>query len=422
MKHFPDLNAIVPSVTLILSAAEAPPTFGRAEPAQPKQQRQVGAEQIDIRLPIVHEFLRSSNLEANSRRLYERELKQFMGWAEVPFGAVTAALLGRYRAYLEQERRTQQGKPLSRNSVNAALTALKSFFGWLHLTHPYQCPSNPATSVKWLKTTLSTPQDLSQAAIGWIWATLPLLGESRDRDEVLIHLLIHGLRASEVVDLSIASFDGDAVFLAETKTHQSRLVPLSQNSLKVMGQYLGWRREALADSLSPEAPLVVSLHPGYRGKRISYGGIYAAVERIAQQSRRLCLVEWVKTEGEGAIASALTGQFAPAPVPQEAVDRLLTGDAEGNWDEAAEAALLPQVPPEIRRVLEELQGVYPHQFRHTYATQLLLTMGITPEAARKLTGHQSQAAFRRYAMRAEQQAAMNAFRAAEGSGKSLVPD
>ena len=408
MKHFPELNTIVPPVTLILPEEKPEPVQEKAK----VKQRRVSAEHIDIRLPIVHEFLRSSNLEAHSRRLYERELKQFMAWAEVPFGSVTAALLGRYRAYLEQERRTQKGTPLSRNSINAAITALKSFFGWLHLTYPYQCPNNPAASVKWLKTTLSTPQDLSQAALSWIWVTLPRLGESRDRDELLIHLLIHGLRASEVVDLSIASFDGDAVFLAETKTHQSRLVPLSQSSLKLMQRYLIWRREVLGDSPSPEAPLVVSLHPGYRGKRVSYGGIYAAVERIAQQSRRLCLLEWIKAEGA----------IERVPQLREAIDRLLQCDLEGNWDEGAEGALISQLPDEIRRVLEELQGVHPHQFRHTYATQLLLTLGMTPEAARKLTGHQSQAAFRRYVMRAEQQAAMNAFRAAEEAGKSLVPE
>ena len=161
MKHFPDLNAIVPPVTLILPGEKSD---SAQEKVRVKQQR-VSPEQIDIRLPIVHEFLRSSNLEANSRRLYERELKQFMAWADVPFGSVTASLLGRYRAYLEQERKTQKGTPLSRNSINAAITALKSFFGWLHLTYPHQCPNNPTASVKWLKTTLSTPQDLSQAAL-----------------------------------------------------------------------------------------------------------------------------------------------------------------------------------------------------------------------------------------------------------------
>ena len=149
MKHFPDLNAIVPPVMLILPREK--PNAAQ-EKVRVKQQR-VSPEQIDIRLPSVHEFLRSSNLEANSRRLYERELKQFMAWVDVPFGSVTAVLLGRYRAYLEQERKTQKGTPLSRNSINAAITALKSFFGWLHLTYPHQCPNNPAASVKWLKTT-----------------------------------------------------------------------------------------------------------------------------------------------------------------------------------------------------------------------------------------------------------------------------
>nr|WP_199755764.1 tyrosine-type recombinase/integrase [Chroococcidiopsis cubana] len=46
-----------------------------------------------------------------------------------------------------------------------------------------------------------------------------------------------------------------------------------------------------------------------------------------------------------------------------------------------------------------------HSFRHTYSTELLL-MGVDPTHARKLTGHQSEKAFRRYTLRGEQEAAI----------------
>ena len=48
--------------------------------------------------------------------------------------------------------------------------------------------------------------------------------------------------------------------------------------------------------------------------------------------------------------------------------------------------------------------LHPHSFRHTYATNLLL-LGVDPSHARKLTGHQSEKAFRRYTLRSEQEAA-----------------
>ncbi|MHC5827211.1 MAG: site-specific integrase, partial [Nostoc sp.] len=56
---------------------------------------------------------------------------------------------------------------------------------------------------------------------------------------------------------------------------------------------------------------------------------------------------------------------------------------------------------------------HPHSFRHTYATDLLL-LGVDPSHARKLTGHQSEKAFRRYTLRSEQEAAIAAYYRAIG--------
>ena len=75
--------------------------------------RSVGiARGIDVRQPIVNEFLESSNLEANSRRAYERALKRFLSWSDLPFAEVTPHQISQYRDWLESTPTERTGKPL----------------------------------------------------------------------------------------------------------------------------------------------------------------------------------------------------------------------------------------------------------------------------------------------------------------------
>ena len=101
----------------------------------------------DIRWPVVQEFLRSSSLSPNSRKLYERELKRFLGWTQCRWSELQSRHLGLYKAYLI-ELEVATGKKLSKNSLNSALTALKSFFRWLCQFHPELCFKNPTEGVK----------------------------------------------------------------------------------------------------------------------------------------------------------------------------------------------------------------------------------------------------------------------------------
>jgi integrase/recombinase XerD len=147
-----------------------------------------------------------------------------------------------------------------------------------------------------------------------------------------------------VVNLNVGSFDGKLLFLPDTKTSQPRLVPLRQESREVVAEYLHWR-EAQGEVLTSLSPLMISHHPSYKGDRLSYHGIYFAVEKIGE--------------------------------------------------------------------LASIEDLHPHQFRHTYATDLLL-LGVDPTHARKLTGHTSEKAFRRYTLRSEQEAAISAYYRAIG--------
>jgi integrase/recombinase XerD len=307
----------------------------------------------DLRCFLVEEFLHSASLAANSRKAYQRELRRFMDWTELGWGQLKSRHLAQYKQFLMEATSSRQQKPLSPSSINAALTALKSFFGWACLFHPDRVPLNPTLGVRFEKIALPPAQSLTEAEMAKVWAAIEGLGEETGkRDRALIHLLSHGLRAGEVVDLNLAAFDGKILFLADTKTNEPRLVPLRQESAIVVAQYLAERRSA-GEALTADRPLILSVQGARKGERLSYHGIYFVVEKIG--------------------------------------------------------------------TLAGLPDLHPHLFRHTYATELLL-MGVDPAHARRLTGHKSEQAFRRYTLRGEQQAAIEAFYRAVGEDQENEKD
>ncbi|MFQ4144427.1 site-specific integrase [Chlorogloeopsis sp. ULAP02] len=302
------------------------------------------AQPTDIRLVKVLEFLRSTNLAPNTRKLYERELKRFLAWTELHYHELRPRHFGQYKEYLMQEVRTDGNKPLSKSSINAGIAALKSFFKWMCLAYPDIIATNPTLSIKLEKVPLPPAQSLTPEQMERVLSALELLGETKQRDTALVHILSHGLRAGEIVQLNVGSFDGKLLFLPDTKTNEPRLVPLRQSSRQVLTEYLQWRLEQ-GEELNSLSPLMISHHASYKGDRLSYHGIYFAIEKIGE--------------------------------------------------------------------LAGIEDLHPHQFRHTYATDLLL-LGVDPTHARKLTGHTSEKAFRCYTLRSEQEAAIAAYYRAIG--------
>ncbi len=445
MRYFPDPNP-VPQVELIALPTEEEGQAGQqgegvipiAERSRRRQEKEKEISTIDVRLPIVNEFLRSESLEANSRRAYERALRRFVAWVTVPFAELKPSDLARYRTWLEEMPSRRTGKPLSRNSVNLEIAALKSFFGWLNATYPRMCPTNPAAHLKTRKVTLTNPEDISEVALQWIWQGLTKLGKTETRDTVLLHLLMHGLRADEIVGLSVGSFDGEQVYVAKTKTHAARLVPLSVVSIEVLEQYLQWRQAWEANQtgelIAPTAPLLVSIDGSGnpQKKRLTYSGLYQAVGKIGKVSRQVGLVSWAEqllaqqseqpeAESPEEDEASEIGESVPLDQASQTVLRALVSRfrRSGRWSQEEEVLLLNLVPESVVRTAQELEDLHPHNFRHTYATQLLLK-GLDPAHARKLTGHQSQSVFKRYTERAEQEAAIRAFRRMEELGGGLL--
>jgi len=259
----------LPNINVIPLDFDRPPESTQSQRGQRRSQTQPP----DLRSMKVQEFLESSNLSANTRTSYTRQLTRFLEWTDLHWGDIKPRHISQYKAYLSHEALTTGQKKLSPSSVNSALGALHSFFKWISLAYPDLVSNNPTIGVKFHKIPETPDKALDPAEMGHIWAALDQLDGTKTRDTALIHLLSHGLRASEVVNLNIAGFDGNLLFLAETKNNENRVVPLNADGRAAIVLYLE-ERKAQGEVLEATRPLILSHHNVYGGERLTYHGIY----------------------------------------------------------------------------------------------------------------------------------------------------
>jgi integrase/recombinase XerD len=333
------------------------------------------ATPTDIRWPVVQEFLRSSSLSPNSRKLYERELKRFLGWTQCRWSELQSRHLGLYKAYL-MELEVATGKKLSKNSLNSALTALKSFFRWLCQFHPELCLKNPTEGVKFERVPMPPAQSLKPEEMERVWNAIAQRTDTRLRDFAMVQLLSHNLRAGEVASANVGSFDGRLVTLTQTKNKQPRIVPLSETGQQAIENYLEWRR-GQGESVTPESPLILSHHQGWEGDRLSYHGIYFAVERIGElaglpnlhphQFRHTGATELLRMGMDPSHARLLTGhtdersfrRYTLAVEQEAAIAAFYRLKAEGNPEAVVYAKNLSRQQRQLLMAMAELTQMQP---------------------------------------------------------------
>jgi integrase/recombinase XerD len=372
----------VPPVRLIpvnIGTAEVHVKEGRSLDAQPKRSPRGRPAQIgtpsDIRWPTVQEFLRSSNLSPNSQKLYERELKRFLGWTQCRWSELQSRHLGLYKAYL-MELELGTGKKLSKNSLNSALTALKSFFRWLCQFHPELCLKNPTEGVKFERVPMPPAQSLTPEEMERVWSAIAQRTETRLRDLAMVQLLSHNLRAGEVASANVGSFDGRLVTLTQTKNKRPRIVPLSEAGQQAIQTYFEWRRSQ-GEGLTSESPLILSHHQGWEGDRLSYHGIYFAVERIGElaglpdlhphQFRHTGATELLRMGMDPAHARLLTGhtdersfrRYVLAVEQEAAIAAYYRLKAEGQMEAIVYAKNLSREQRQLLLAMAELTQMQP---------------------------------------------------------------
>ncbi len=236
----------------------------------------------DLRNALVEEFLASADLKPSSRKTYAQELKRFLEWTDERFISLTPRLLGQYKTYLETECLNPKGQKLKPTSINKAITAIKSFVGWVSEAYPEKIGNNVAASIKLISTPPLEAKDLSDEEVNQI-ASAVTRSPNLERDLALFAVLMHGLRASEVVALNVGDWDGTRLHIRQAKAGSIGTVPLLPGANSRIRDYLDSRRDA-GESLQSSSPLFIVHAYHNAGNRLSYEGLYKLVKKWGKDS------------------------------------------------------------------------------------------------------------------------------------------
>ena len=290
---------------------------------------------LDPRLAQIDEFLHALSLAPNSQKAYRQDLNSFLRWTQTSWNAVTAQQVAQFKGYLLRKDPETERRMLADTSVSRILCTLKTFYGWL--SENEYVAKDPTVGIELPKLSEPEAQNLPNNQVEQILqATLST--SLSERNVAIVSVLLHGLRASEAVNLNLEDYDGKRLFIRKAKADSKGRVPLTSQAQSRLNAYLAWR-EQQGHPITSTSPLFVSESRRNWGDRLSYDGLRKMIQMIEQK----------------------TGL-----------------------------------------------SFHAHQFRHTFATNLMLK-GMNPYHVMTLMRHKSVQSLRRYTKAAEQQAAEAAF-------------
>ncbi|MGL6344559.1 MAG: tyrosine-type recombinase/integrase, partial [Waterburya sp.] len=214
----------------------------------------------------------SLELSANSERAYQRSLSRFLKWTDKGWHLLKHQDLDRYKEYLKE-------LELSNATICQELAALKSFFNWLTIKD--YITKDPTLTLIKPKIKPTVPQELSESEVDALFAAIEKRGWHRTRDEALLRVLEHGLRASEVTALNIKDYDGKRLHITEAKRDSVGFVPLLSEASRAIDAYIEWR-ETEGMNVEDNSALFLSHSNRSKGKRLTYNGLYDIVKAYSK--------------------------------------------------------------------------------------------------------------------------------------------
>lgn len=193
------------------------------------------------------DYMLRKGFSENTIKAFRNDLKIYIKYAgpDTKLMDVTTRSLNEYLEWMQSER----GKPCSAKTLTRRITTLKVFFGWLHGIGVIG--TDPAEAV--IQQTARTPLPvilrddgigrLVRAAQDHLWdRTKP-----DARPYLLVSLLLQtGMKKSECSNLLISDIDTSDVhaptvrihYAEERNAHKNRVLPLHQNIIPPLTQYL----------------------------------------------------------------------------------------------------------------------------------------------------------------------------------------
>lgn len=191
----------------------------------------------------INPFL-ANQLSDHTRRAYETDLKQFLGFLNGRLDLSTLEALRPehiilFRKAIEEGRLT--GRPMSKATINRKLAVVKSFLNWLRANQLLK--DNPAQLVK------GYPQSQESSLRGLSDEEARRMLEIPDRNsktgalhQAILHVLLYlGLRKGELIRLKIGDLDterGIPVIRVRGKGHRVRILPLTKGVQASVDHYL----------------------------------------------------------------------------------------------------------------------------------------------------------------------------------------
>ncbi|BDM83556.1 IS1096 element passenger TnpR family protein [Acaryochloris marina] len=231
---------------------------------------------INLRSQRIEQFLTLKNLAVNTRRNYERHLKQFSLWVNKDWHQITLNDLKRYKTYLESGRQLKQG------SVGAVLIAIKSFFAWLIKAGYIEDNPSAAISIPVTPETKGKNLELFQ-----VEALLEALEgrktERRDR-AILCLMVFAGLRAEEISQLNAGDYNGVEITIRQAKHGSVGRVPVDEQTDAALRANLRVRVADCEGGMAEDEPMFVSTSHRNKGQRLGYEGIYKLIKALAKDA------------------------------------------------------------------------------------------------------------------------------------------
>lgn len=222
------------------------------------------------------QYLREErHASANTVASYVRDVTQFVTYLrereKTETAACTQEQVERYLADM-----TQKGKAPA--SIARCAASLRSFYGYLEETGAVA--SNPVRGMTPLHTQRRLPQILTGKEIELLLAQPACVDARGYRDHAMLELLYAtGLRVSELIDLDVEDLELSAGFLRCRGRNRERLIPLYDDAVKALTDYIRNVRPQLILELD-EPALFVNMN----GRRMSRQGFWKIIKQYQEKA------------------------------------------------------------------------------------------------------------------------------------------
>lgn len=217
------------------------------------------------------DWLRNDDKGDKTITTYVSVLSKFIQWYEHTEGTrfspndVTPIVIQEYRSFLQN---VQGQKPAS---INKALAALKTFFGWA--VEARYIDSNPTLKVKMkrVQQTHATKWLTEPEQIRLMYSLDTQKNEFKEaRDKAIILTMLQaGLRVEEVSNLRVPDVDlrNENVTVVNGKGGKYRTVPMTKDVKKALKRWLTYRQSSTKDAHHDSDFLFVSERSGHMTTR-----------------------------------------------------------------------------------------------------------------------------------------------------------